>query len=104
MANAEAVRAAVQAFSPEVMAPVCGIPADTLREVARAYATSAHAIILWGMGVSQHGLDIRLAQADHHIEDSRLPRAVRPQQPDDLAGLHIEGHPFDNFPSAETLY
>jgi len=54
VANVEAVRAAVQAFSPEVMAPVCGIPADTLREVARAYATSANAIILWGMGVSQH--------------------------------------------------
>ena len=47
---------------------------------------------------------IRLAQADHHIEDCRLPRAVRPQQPDDLAGLHIEGHPFDNLSSAEALY
>ncbi len=48
------LRSHVQAFSPETMAPVCGIPADTIREVARAYATSKAAMVLWGMGVSQH--------------------------------------------------
>jgi formate dehydrogenase major subunit len=36
------------------MAPICGIPADTLREVARSYARAESAIIFWGMGVSQH--------------------------------------------------
>ena len=36
------------------MAPICGIPAETIREVARLYATSRASIILWGMGVSQH--------------------------------------------------
>ena len=41
-------------FSPEAMAPVCGIEAATLREVARAYATAKNAMILWGMGISQH--------------------------------------------------
>src|SRR5207249_1352615 len=41
-------------FSPEAMAPVCGIPAGTIREVARAYATSKGSMILWGMGISQH--------------------------------------------------
>ena len=41
-------------FSPEAMAPVCGIDAATLREVARAYAGAERAMILWGMGVSQH--------------------------------------------------
>ena len=41
-------------FSPEAMAPVCGIDATTLREVARAYATAKNAMILWGMGISQH--------------------------------------------------
>ncbi|WP_374674713.1 formate dehydrogenase subunit alpha [Ideonella sp.] len=50
----EALRAQVQAFSPEAMEPVTGIPAATLREVARAYATSTASMILWGMGVSQH--------------------------------------------------
>jgi len=33
---------------------MCGIPAETIREVARAYARSRAAMILWGMGVSQH--------------------------------------------------
>ena len=36
------------------MAPICGIPADTLRTVARTYARAKSAIIFWGMGVSQH--------------------------------------------------
>ncbi len=36
------------------MAPVCGIDAETLREVARLYARSRASIIFWGMGISQH--------------------------------------------------
>jgi formate dehydrogenase major subunit len=44
----------LRAFSPEAMAPVCGIPAQTIREVARLYARSRASMILWGMGVSQH--------------------------------------------------
>jgi formate dehydrogenase major subunit len=44
----------VKDFTPEEMAPICGIEAETLREVARAYARAERAIIFWGMGVSQH--------------------------------------------------
>ncbi|MGL4575553.1 MAG: formate dehydrogenase subunit alpha [Burkholderiaceae bacterium] len=44
----------VQAFSPEKMAPVCGIDAATLREIARTYASAKASMILWGMGISQH--------------------------------------------------
>jgi len=44
----------IKDFTPEEMAPVCGIPADTLREVARTFARAESAIIFWGMGVSQH--------------------------------------------------
>jgi formate dehydrogenase major subunit len=44
----------VKAFTPEEMAPICGIDADTLRTVARTYARAESAIIFWGMGVSQH--------------------------------------------------
>jgi formate dehydrogenase major subunit len=44
----------VKKYSPEMMAPICGIPAETLREVARLYATSKGSMILWGMGISQH--------------------------------------------------
>jgi formate dehydrogenase major subunit len=41
-------------FTPEAMAPVCGIAPDIIRSVARSYATAQAAIIFWGMGVSQH--------------------------------------------------
>ncbi len=50
----EELRRNVEGMSPEAMAPLCGIPADTIREVARLYATSKASIILWGMGISQH--------------------------------------------------
>ncbi len=36
------------------MASVCGIDAETLREVARLYAKSQGSLIFWGMGISQH--------------------------------------------------
>ncbi len=42
------------AFSPEAMAPLCGIAATRIREVARCYATANNAMIFWGMGISQH--------------------------------------------------
>ena len=44
----------VKAFSPEAMAPICGIDAETIRTVARLYATSKGSMIMWGMGISQH--------------------------------------------------
>jgi formate dehydrogenase major subunit len=44
----------IENYSPEKMAPICGIDADTLRYTARLYATSKASMILWGMGVSQH--------------------------------------------------
>jgi formate dehydrogenase major subunit len=52
--NFEALKASIVAFTPEKMAPVCGIDADALREVARLYATAKASIIFWGMGISQH--------------------------------------------------
>ncbi len=49
----------IQAYSPEAMAPICGIPAETLKLAARTYATSKASMIIWGMGSSQsqHGSD-----------------------------------------------
>src|SRR5205085_1693332 len=44
----------IKEFTPEKMAPICGIEAETLREVARTYARSQASIIFWGMGISQH--------------------------------------------------
>ena len=50
----EELKANVASYTPELMAPICGIDAETLRYVARLYATSKGSMILWGMGVSQH--------------------------------------------------
>jgi formate dehydrogenase major subunit len=44
----------VAEYSPEAMAPICGIDAETIKYVARLYATSKASMILWGMGISQH--------------------------------------------------
>src|SRR5215472_11185030 len=50
----EALAENVKGFSPEKMTPICGIDAQTIREVARLYATSKGSMIFWGMGISQH--------------------------------------------------
>ena len=52
--NFEALKENIKGYSPEAMAPICGIPAERLREVAREFAKSKASMILWGMGVSQH--------------------------------------------------
>jgi formate dehydrogenase major subunit len=44
----------IRAFPPERMAELCGIDAETIREVARLYAGATSAMIFWGMGISQH--------------------------------------------------
>ncbi|WP_210397711.1 formate dehydrogenase subunit alpha [Motiliproteus sediminis] len=48
------LKQSVRRFTPEKMAPICGIEASRLRQVARAFATAGNAMIFWGMGVSQH--------------------------------------------------
>ncbi len=50
----DALRAHLEDYAPEKVSSVCGIPAETLREVARLYASSGGSIIFWGMGISQH--------------------------------------------------
>jgi formate dehydrogenase major subunit len=50
----EKLREHVKAYTPEAMAKICGIDAETLRTVARKYARAEAAIIFWGMGISQH--------------------------------------------------
>ena len=41
-------------YTPEKMEAVCGVSTEQIRDVARLYATANNAMILWGMGVSQH--------------------------------------------------
>src|SRR6476619_1997816 len=44
----------IKDFPPEKMEAIGGVPAETLKEVARMYARSRASIIFWGMGISQH--------------------------------------------------
>jgi formate dehydrogenase major subunit len=53
-AGFEALKEKVKDFTPEKMEPITGIPAATVRDVARLYARSERSIIFWGMGISQH--------------------------------------------------
>ncbi|MEK9945163.1 MAG: formate dehydrogenase subunit alpha [Alphaproteobacteria bacterium] len=50
----DALRDHLVAFSPEAMAPACGVAPDILREIARIYGRANSAMIFWGMGISQH--------------------------------------------------
>ncbi len=50
----EALATSVVDMTPEAMAPLCGVDPETIREIARAYATADKAMIFWGMGISQH--------------------------------------------------
>jgi formate dehydrogenase major subunit len=54
VAGYDALKACVAEATPERMSEICGIAPEVLREVARAYATAPSAMILWGMGISQH--------------------------------------------------
>jgi formate dehydrogenase major subunit len=50
----EAFAEHIEDFTPEEMAPICGIAPNVLRDVARTFARAEAAIIFWGMGISQH--------------------------------------------------
>ena len=50
----EELKRNVEGYSPDLMAPICGIDSQDIRYVARLYAKSPASMILWGMGVSQH--------------------------------------------------
>jgi formate dehydrogenase major subunit len=44
----------VKEYPPERAAQICGIDADTIREVARLWGEAGAGVIYWGMGISQH--------------------------------------------------
>ncbi len=48
------MRSHLKSYTPEAMAPHCGIDAETIRTVARLYGEANAAMVFWGMGISQH--------------------------------------------------
>ena len=62
----EELKAAVAEYTPEKVEAITGVPAPTLRWVAREYARAQKAMILYTMGITQHvyGTDNVLAIAN----------------------------------------
>jgi formate dehydrogenase major subunit/formate dehydrogenase alpha subunit len=50
----EAVKEVVLRYPPEEAEKVCGVPAETIREVARKYATTKHAGVYYTLGITEH--------------------------------------------------
>jgi formate dehydrogenase major subunit len=50
----DALAKTVASYTPDVAAGICGIEAETIREVAVEYGRARAAITFWGMGMSQH--------------------------------------------------
>ena len=52
--NIEEMRKAVEPYTAEKAAEICGVDPDQLREAARLYATAGNAAILYCLGVTEH--------------------------------------------------
>jgi formate dehydrogenase major subunit len=52
--NYDELARTVADYPPERAATICGVDADTIREVARIWGEARAGIIYWGMGISQH--------------------------------------------------
>lgn len=50
----EAVAEAVEAYTPQMAEAICGVPAEVIRTVARAYATTEKAAIFYTLGITEH--------------------------------------------------
>jgi formate dehydrogenase major subunit len=52
--NFGALADAVRRYPPALVESITGVPADTVRAVARAFGLAKNAMVFWGMGISQH--------------------------------------------------
>ena len=50
----EELKKAVEEYTPEKVAEISGIPPETLKEIAKIYATSEKSSIVYCMGITQH--------------------------------------------------
>ncbi len=60
------IKMAVRKYTPEYAEKITGIPANTVREVAREFALAGSGAVMWGMGLTQHvsGVENVLAVID----------------------------------------
>jgi len=52
--GADAYRERIAKYTPEFAEEVSGVPAETIRRVARMYAEAPRAIICWTLGITEH--------------------------------------------------
>ncbi len=50
----EELKASVEGFGPEIASKITGIPASTIEDMARIYATADRGSIVYAMGITQH--------------------------------------------------
>ena len=50
----EAFRQTVAKYTPEFVEEISEVPAERIREAARAYAKAKRGMLMWGMGITQH--------------------------------------------------
>ena len=50
----EAFKATVAKYTPEYVETISDVPAERIREAARAYGKAQRGMLLWGMGITQH--------------------------------------------------
>ena len=60
------IRMATKKYTPEYAERATGVPAETVREVTRAFALAGSGALMWGMGLTQHvgGVENALAVID----------------------------------------
>ncbi|MEM9385285.1 MAG: formate dehydrogenase subunit alpha [Pseudomonadota bacterium] len=73
----EALRTEMKAYTPEWAHGISGVPADLIREAARAYATSGASQLLWGLGVTEgsHGTESTFALINLAVMTGNIGRA-----------------------------
>ena len=50
----EAFKKTVAKYTPEYVQEISEVPADRIRDAARAYAKAKRGMLMWGMGITQH--------------------------------------------------
>lgn len=54
VAEFDAFREFIAAWTPEIASPLCGVPPDAIRAAARLYATHTPSLMMHGLGVTEH--------------------------------------------------
>jgi len=93
-----AVREAVEPWTPDAAAELCGVPARAIADAARVFARARRAMVLWSMGVNQssHGTAknhaiLNLCLATGHVGRPGSGPLSLTGQPNAMGGREVGG-------------